>query len=175
MDTGPSGTALKVPPTSPTVREDPTAEDLRLRGVDIRKRNPWGIFGLTLITLGIYGLVWWYKLNRELRDYSAAAGAPLGNNPARSVLAFIPGFILIVPPYVSIWRTCGRLEMVKAKVEGREPQSFASTGLLAILLSLVVTGLHGVLLGYAANDLWDSATARAGTEGLPELVTGAPA
>jgi Domain of unknown function (DUF4234) len=150
------------------------AEDLRFRGVDVKKRNPWGIFGLTLITVGIYGFVWWYKMNRELRDYSAAAGAPLNNNPARSVLAFIPGFLLIIPPFVSIWKTCERIETVRARVEGRPVQSFASTGLLAILL-YIVAALHGVLLGYAMNDMWDSAKARAGTEGLPELVTGAPA
>jgi hypothetical protein len=54
------------------------------------------VWALSIITLGIYHLVWWYKINRELRDYSAAAGAPLGNSPLLSLLALFPGGILIM-------------------------------------------------------------------------------
>jgi Domain of unknown function (DUF4234) len=151
------------------------AEDLRFTGVQVKKRNPWGIFGLTLITIGIYGFVWWYKINTELRDYSAAAGAPLNNNPARSVLAFIPGFLILIPPFVTIWKTCERIEQVRATVDGRPAQSVASTGLLAMLLYFVA-GIHGVLLGYSMNDLWEAARARAGEGNLPQLAGGtAPA
>ena len=135
------------------------AEDLRFAGVQVKKRNPWGVFGLTLITFTIYGIVWWYKINRELRDYSAAAGAPLDNNPARSALAFFPGALILIPPFVTIWKTCERIEKVRAMVDGRPPQSFVATGLLAMLLYMAAS-LHGVLVGYAMNDLWDAARAR---------------
>jgi hypothetical protein len=147
------------------------AEELHFRSAEVKKRHPWGVWGLSIVTLGIYGLVWWYKINRELRDYSAAAGAPLDNSPTRSVLALLPGALIIVPPFVSIWRTCERIERVRATVEGRSPQSIANTGLLAIVL-YIVAALHPVLLGYAMNDLWDAAREKAGQGSLPQLTTG---
>ena len=33
-----------------------------------KRRSPWGVIGLTFLTLGIYHLYWWYEINRELRD-----------------------------------------------------------------------------------------------------------
>ena len=65
------------------------AEDLTIRGVEVRRRNPWGVWALSLITLNIYGFVWWYKINREMRDVSGGRGEPLGNDPATSVWAII--------------------------------------------------------------------------------------
>ena len=34
-----------------------------------KTRSPFGVWVLTFVTLGIYGLVWHYKVNRELRDF----------------------------------------------------------------------------------------------------------
>jgi hypothetical protein len=39
----------------------------------------------------IYHLVWWYRINCELRDFGAARGQDLGQNPTNSVLALFPG------------------------------------------------------------------------------------
>lgn len=38
-----------------------------------KTRNPWGVFGLTLVTLGIYGL-WWYYTELVCRRGGASAG-----------------------------------------------------------------------------------------------------
>ncbi|HZE40465.1 MAG TPA: DUF4234 domain-containing protein [Stackebrandtia sp.] len=35
-----------------------------------KTRSPFGVWLLALVTFGIYGLVWYYKVNRELRDYN---------------------------------------------------------------------------------------------------------
>ena len=61
-------------------------------------RNPWGVVGLLLITLGIYGIFWWYSVNREMRDDGQATGYDLGQNPPRSALALFTGALIIVPP-----------------------------------------------------------------------------
>ncbi len=66
-------------------------------------RNPWGAFALAIVTLGIYYLVWYYKANRELRDYG------VGESPGLSVVAISLGAFLIVPPFVSWWNFFGRL------------------------------------------------------------------
>lgn len=39
-------------------------------GVVGRQRNPWAVVGLTIVTLGIYGLYWQYATFKEMNDYS---------------------------------------------------------------------------------------------------------
>jgi hypothetical protein len=56
-------------------------------------RNPWGVAGLCIITLGIYGLVWIYNVHKEVRDhsrngYEISPGLALG-------LCFVPIFNLV--------------------------------------------------------------------------------
>ncbi len=54
--------------------------------------------------------VLWFFVNREMRDVGNARGVDLGQSPGLSVLAVTLGSILIVPPFVSIWRTGRRME-----------------------------------------------------------------
>lgn len=66
-------------------------------------REPLGVLGLSIITFGIYYLVWWFKINREMADLGRMRGVTdLGDNPTLSLLALFPGAILIVP---AIWTT----------------------------------------------------------------------
>ena len=73
-------------------------------------RNPLAVLGLGLITLGIYHFFWWYFVNREMADYGQANGVDLGDNPVMSVLAVTLGALIIIPPFVSLWRTLRRIE-----------------------------------------------------------------
>mgnify|MGYP003440733733 CR=1 FL=1 len=79
-------------------------------GSSAKIRSPIGVFFLILITLGIYGIFWWYFVNREMADYGQANGVDLGDNPVLSVLAVTLGALLIIPPFVSLWRTLRRIE-----------------------------------------------------------------
>jgi hypothetical protein len=54
-----------------------------------------------LVTLGIYHLVWWYKINREARDLDV----DIVVSPAVSVVAITIGALIIVPPWVSVYKT----------------------------------------------------------------------
>ena len=60
------------------------AEEVAIAGTPstAKLRNPWGVIGLTLITLGFYYFFWWYYINREMRDFGRARGVDLGQNPA---------------------------------------------------------------------------------------------
>lgn len=61
-------------------------------GSTAKIRNPWGTLALALVTLGIYSLVWWYKINRELRDLGRAERVEgLGDSPGLSTLAMALG------------------------------------------------------------------------------------
>jgi hypothetical protein len=65
--------------------------------------------GLPLITLGIYTLVWYYKINNEAKRYLADESI----SPGVSLLAVTLGGILIVPPFVSIYNTCKRIRRME--------------------------------------------------------------
>lgn len=88
-------------------------------------RNEWGVAGLALITLGIYGLVWWYKINREMADLGRKNGrTDLGTNPTMSLLALFPGAILIVPVFWTFITTYGRIKRTQQMVGVRENDQF---------------------------------------------------
>jgi hypothetical protein len=45
------------------------AETVTIGGQSYLKRNPLGVLGLSVITLGIYFFYWFWKINDELRLY----------------------------------------------------------------------------------------------------------
>jgi hypothetical protein len=114
-----------------------------------KRRNPLAVWiGLPLITLGIYHLVWWYKINNEAKRFLDDPAI----RPGVSVLALVPGFILIVPPFVSIWRTTGRIARMQERA-GR-PGGRASPG-ISLLLSFVFS-LHLLYIQMELNQMWDA-------------------
>jgi hypothetical protein len=98
-------------------------------------RNPLGVVGLSLITLGIYSLVWYFKTNKELAELGQAKGTQeLGTNPTTSVLAIIPGAFIIVPPFVSYYNYTKRLNAGERLVG--IPEGMAA-GLLFLLMIFI--------------------------------------
>src|SRR4030088_2189322 len=87
-------------------------------------RNPLGVVGLTIITFGIYFFIWYYKVNKEMAEMGRSRGADeLGTSPATSLMAILFGWILLfIPPLVSEYRTCDRLNKAERAVglEGME-------------------------------------------------------
>src|SRR5215211_7029850 len=52
-------------------------------------RDPWTVAVLSVLTLGLYSLFWWYSINREMRDLGHARAADgLGERPEMAALAF---------------------------------------------------------------------------------------
>ena len=49
------------------------ADELQIGSGSIKRRNPWGVVLLAIVTLGIYRWVWYYMINREIRDHSGAS------------------------------------------------------------------------------------------------------
>lgn len=60
---------------------------------------------LTLVTLGIYWLVWYYKVNKQVK----AIDPTIEVKPGMAVVAVTLGAFLIVPPFVSIVKTGSRI------------------------------------------------------------------
>ena len=80
-----------------------------------------------LITLGIYHFVWWYKINREARDFDDNIKV----DPMLSLLAILIGWVIIVPPFVSIYRTGDRI----GKMQQDAGMDVSCSGLLGLVLS----------------------------------------
>ncbi len=127
------------------------AYEMKIRGSEdqVKIRSPWAAALLPLITLGIYHLVWWYRINRELRDYGRAKGFDLGQNPTNSLLALFPGGLIIVPALVAYWRGVKRVQGA-ARLGGNEPVN----GWIALILYLLLAPALWAYLQVSLNDLW---------------------
>ena len=98
-----------------------------------------------LITLGIYHFVWWYKINREARDFDEHIDV----QPALSLLAILIGWIIIVPPFVSVYRTGTRI----AKMQADAGLDASCNGWLGLVLSFFA-GLHSLYYQNELNLIW---------------------
>ena len=116
------------------------ATEVNARGAYVKIRHPWGAFFLVIITLGIYYLFWYFFINRELRDFGKASadddGTRIEVNPWLSLLAVTLGAFLIVPPFVSMYRTFKRVRTAQ-EIADVGPRVSPGLGLLLFLIALI--------------------------------------
>jgi hypothetical protein len=127
------------------------AEEIAIRGSNevgkIRGFVP--VLLLSIVTFGIYGLVLYYKQNKELAELGKARGTEeLGTNPGLSILAVTLGCFLIVPPFVSMWGTWKRQNAAR-KMFGVTDGMDAGLGFI-IYLVFSPLGLYFFLTGQNA-------------------------
>ncbi|MBO9533721.1 MAG: DUF4234 domain-containing protein [Solirubrobacteraceae bacterium] len=112
-------------------------------------RSVFGPALLPFVTFGIYYFVWWYKINREMRDLGTKTGrSDLGTSPGTSLLAVTLGMLLILPPFFSAYGTWKRMKLAQELTGVQETER--GNGLLAVLLYIV---LGFVFTGYLQNEL----------------------
>jgi hypothetical protein len=120
-------------------------------------RNPLGVIGLTIITLGIYYIFWWYFINREMADLGKARRVPeLGDSPILSVVAVTIGALVIVPPFVSYWRTCKRVETSQQTMLGSNNFS-PLLAFLLIFIPILGGWISSYLIQSNFNQVWERA------------------
>jgi hypothetical protein len=129
------------------------AHEMQLRQSQdrVKIRSPWAAALLPFVTFGIYHLVWWYRINRELRDYGKGKGYDLGQNPTNSVLALFPGGIIVIPALVTYWRGTKRV-MGASKLAGQEPLN----GWIAILLYVFISPALWAYIQVELNKVWQA-------------------
>jgi hypothetical protein len=139
------------------------AEEVQIAGTSstAKIRNPLGVVGLSIITIGIFYVFWWYFINREMRDLGQARNTDLGQNPVNSVLAITLGALIIVPAIVTLWTTSGRIEKAQ-EVVGIDRR--VSGPIIFILLLLI--GPVGIW--YAQSELNKVWEAQRSGGGLPQ-------
>ncbi|MFE4211940.1 DUF4234 domain-containing protein [Streptomyces sp. NPDC056844] len=82
-------------PSTVPVPAAPGPDSGSLSGLAMKRRGPVAVWlGLTLITLGIYQLVWYFKIHKELQEFDRRQDL----KPGGSVLVLIfLGWTLIAP------------------------------------------------------------------------------
>lgn len=143
------------------------AQELEIRNTNerVKLRSPWAAALLPIITLGVYHVVWWYRINRELRDFGRAKGYDLGQSPTNSLLAAFPGVLVLVPALITYWRGGERIQGA-ARLAGKEPIN----GLIAVVLFFVISPALWWYEQDSLNAVWRSeAMPLAGEAPPPEL------
>ena len=153
--------------------------ETEIEGERYRRRNPVGALLLVAATLGVYAVVWQYKVNDEarrfLRDNSitpalSALAVMIGLSAPLPLLvavvlalagvdvaavwwlASVSALLLIpIPLMLSVYRTGGRIDRMRAKA-GLEPSEY---GLVAVLVSPAM--LHIPLFQSDLNEIWGPA------------------
>ncbi len=100
---------------------------------------------LTLVTLGIYWLVWYYKVNKQVK----AIDPTIEVKPGMAVVAVTLGSLLIVPPFVSIVKTGSRI----AQAQRAAGVTSDCSGVVGLLLAFVL-GLTPLYYQSKLNTVW---------------------
>lgn len=127
------------------------AESVTLDGEVYIKRNPLGVLGLSIITLGIYWLYWYYKVNDEIRRYEKDDSV----RPGIALLAMTLGWIVIVPPFISLYNTS--LHVVRMEERVGSPALLSPA--LNVVLLLVFGFGTGIYTQEHLNRVWAMALA----------------
>ena len=132
-------------------------DTVTIQGQTYPKRSPLVVLGLSLITLGIYGLYWYFKVNEEIKRYTGDQTI----SPGRSFAAVFPGFLLIVPPFIAYYNTSNHIVRMQ---EQRGLTSQISPALAVILGILLWIGMAAYVQEHL-NRVWDAASS--GSAGVP--------
>ena len=122
--------------------------EFRSERTEVKIRGAAAVFFLALVTFGIYYLVWYYKVNRELRD---AAGIDV--RPGIALLAITLGALLIVPPFVSTWNTFGRIRSAQEAAGVPNPAS-PGLGFLLYIVAVIFLPFELIYAQDNLNRLW---------------------
>jgi hypothetical protein len=131
------------------------AEEVAIPGVTYhpKVRSPVAVALLPLITLGIYSLVWYYKVNKEMAELGKSRGKTqeLGDSPGMSLVAITIGGFIVVPPIVSLINTFKRVQNTQRELA---PGTEVINGWLGLVLAIVFSpALYGYMQS-GLNSAW---------------------
>lgn len=112
-----------------------------------RLRRPSTVAVLGVATLGLYLIVWYYRINRDMRDFGAehddrGLGA---TKPWVSAIAMSLGGVIVVPRLISLLRTVGRVQTVeRIATRAARPAIGLRVGLTAAAILPLGSSAHRV-------------------------------
>jgi len=132
------------------------AEQVVIPGSDYpaKIRSLWAVALLPLVTLGIYFLVWYYKINKEMTSLGRARGRTreLGDSPGKSLLAVTLGALIIVPAIISLVHTVQRIQLTQRLTR----EGDVLNGWIALILFFVVSPALYAYMQSGLNESWQA-------------------
>jgi len=127
-------------------------EEFRISGstATFKVRSPVWVGVWSLLTLGIYSVVWVYKTAREVSEYGKTKGYDLGQKPLNTGLAVFPGGLIIVPAIIALVRHTRRVQQAE-RLAGRTE---VLNGWLALILYLVLSPIYFSYVQSELNKVW---------------------
>lgn len=129
------------------------AEEVQIAGTESRAkiRNPLAPALLPFVTFGVYALVWYYRVNKELAEMGRARNTDeLGTNPMTSLMAVMFGWIIIVPPFISYYNTWKRANKAE-QLTGRDGMEAG----LGLILTIFLAPVAHYILQRDLNGVWE--------------------
>ena len=136
------------------------AETITIEEQSYLKRDPLGVLGLSIITLGIYWFYWYYKINDEIRRFQKDESV----RPGMALLAITLGWFIIVPPFISVYNTSLHIAAMEQRAGVVQQISPALNVILLVVISVGV----GIYSQEHLNRVWD-----ASRSALPPAAPGA--
>jgi hypothetical protein len=104
-------------------------------GANMKRRNPVGAWlGLPIITIGIYGLVWFYKVHVELHEYDRR----IDNAATNALLSMLLGGITLGIWPLIMWVKLGGRIAEAQRAAGLTPSCSGGMGFLLGILGFGV-------------------------------------
>ena len=128
------------------------ADLVTIDGRSYVKRDPLGVLGLSFITIGIYWLYWYYTINDEIRRYERDESV----RPGIALLAVTLGWIVIAPPFISVYNTSKHIVRMQERTGITQTLSPALNTILLLVIAIAV----GLYSQEHLNKIWDAAGRR---------------
>ena len=133
------------------------AEEVQIRGTQslAKIRNPLAPALLPFVTFGIYSLVWYYRINKEMAELGKATGRTeeLGDSPGTSLMAVLIGWIILVPPFISVYHTFQRQQALRGMTTPGDDGVEAGLGLI---LQIFIAPVAHYMLQSSLNKGWQA-------------------
>ena len=107
------GQPQQPPPPQPAPEGQPPAGPVQPEQRPLLYDDSTKVWLLCIFTCGIYAAIWYYRLAKELGEWSQGQ---IETDPTTSVLAVTLGGCVVVPPYVSWAGTLGRIRQAQQMV-----------------------------------------------------------
>jgi hypothetical protein len=138
------------------------AELVTVGGETYTKRDPLGVLGLSIITIGIYFLYWYYKVNDEVRRFEHDDTI----SPTRSLMAVLFGWLIIVPPFIAMYNTAKHIQTMEQRV-GIGQTVEPALAIIFMFVAWVGAGVNGIYLQEHLNRVWNRAAGAAAAPPVP--------
>jgi hypothetical protein len=127
--------------------------DVRIAGSQhtARVRSPLMVGLLSLVPF--YWLYWYFSINNEMSKMGETRSTDeLGTSPTMSLIAVTLGVVLIVPPFISIWNTAGRIN----QAQHMAGEQVGLSKVLATILTILLFPIGAAVMQGSLNNAWEN-------------------